>query len=123
MHLRVSVEEARRQVVSIPHKSCVKAADDNWKVDRHGSVRAQSVLWLFCWAKTGMNSEQARQVSVRVFDQILPVRFVDLDAVLEHTYARESRYASRDIEDEFKHIIERINSQSEPLVGTPGARL
>ena len=58
-----------------------------------------------------------------VFDQILPVRFVDLDAALDHTYARESRYTSRDIEDEFKHIVEQIKSQSEPLVGTPGARL
>ena len=28
-----------------------------------GTVRAQSVLWLYCWAKTGMNSEAARQVA------------------------------------------------------------
>jgi hypothetical protein len=31
MHLRVSVEEARRQVASIPDKSCIRAADDNWE--------------------------------------------------------------------------------------------
>lgn len=123
MQLKVSVEEAQRQVVSIPHKSCVKGAVDNWKVDRHGNVRAQSVLWLFCWAKTGMNSEQARQASARVFDQILPVRFVDLDAALDHTYARESRYTSRNIEDDFKHIVEQIKSQGEPLVSTRGPSL
>ena len=123
MHLRVSAEEARRQVLSIPHKSCAKGIVDHWKVDQDGTVRAQSVLWLFCWAKTGMNSEQARQASVRVFDTILPISFADLDAVLDHTFARESRYTSRDIEDEFKHIVEQIKSQSEPLVGSPGARL
>lgn len=102
MYLNVTVEEARKKLLSIPHSTCTKAIDEHWKVDGNGKVRAQSVLWLFCWAKTGMNSEQARQASVRVFDNILPRSFADLDAVLDHEYAREARYSLRNIEDEFE---------------------
>jgi hypothetical protein len=45
--------------------------------------------------------------------------FVAIFAVFSSAAAR----TSRDIEDEFKHIVEQIKSQSEPMVGTPGARL
>jgi len=58
-------------------------------VSPDGRVRAQSVLWLFCWAKTGMNSEEARQVSAQIFDEILPITFAKFDAVLvTNTLAR-----------------------------------
>jgi hypothetical protein len=102
MHLIVPSDEARKQLLSIPHSTCTKAIDDHWKVDRDGNVRAQSVFWLFCWAKTGMNSELARHASVRVLNNILPRSFADLDAVIDHEYAREARYSSRNIEDELE---------------------
>lgn len=101
MHLIVPAEEAKKQLLSIPHKTCTKAIDDHWKVDRDGEVRAQSLAWLFCWAKTGMNCEPARQASVRVFNNILSPGFADLDARLDHEYARQARYSSQNIEDEF----------------------
>jgi hypothetical protein len=100
MHLIVPADEAIKQLLSIPHNTCTKAIDHHWKVGHDGKVHAQSVLWLFCWAKTGMNSEPARLASVRVLNNILPKSFADLDAVLDHAYARESRYSSHDIEEE-----------------------
>jgi hypothetical protein len=48
MHLIVPADEARKQLLSIPHNPCSKAIHVHWKVDRDGKVRAQSVLWLFC---------------------------------------------------------------------------
>uniref|UniRef100_A0A7V4XU88 Uncharacterized protein n=1 Tax=Acidobacterium capsulatum TaxID=33075 RepID=A0A7V4XU88_9BACT len=107
MYLRVTAEEARKRLLSIPHSTCTKAIDEHWKVDQDGKVRAQSVLWLFCWAKTGMNSEEARRSSVLVFDTILSRSFASLDAVLDHQYARKARYSSGDIEDEFETRILR----------------
>ncbi len=100
MHLKVSKEEALKQLRSIPHNSCRKAIERHWQVDGDGEVRAQSALWLFCWAKTGMNSEEARQVSVRVFDHLFPVSFAELDGVLDHAYARAARYSTQNIESE-----------------------
>lgn len=105
MHLIVPIDEARKQLLSIPHNTCTKGINKHWKVDQDGTVRAQSVLWLFCWAKTGQKSEKARQAAVRVFDKILSRDFADLDAVLEHKYAREDRYSPRNIEEEFEQRI------------------
>jgi hypothetical protein len=105
IHLIVPIDDARKQLLSIRHKTCTKGIKKHWKVDQNGTVRAQSVLWLFCWAKTGQRSERARQASVRVFDKILSRSFADLDAILDHEYAREGRYSPRNIEDEFEQRI------------------
>jgi hypothetical protein len=107
MQLRKSTDETRKLVLSIPHKTCARAFEENWKVGPNGTVRAQSVLWLFCWAKTGMNSEYARQAAMRVFDEILEVSFAQFNAAVDHEYARKARYASHDIEIELEEILSR----------------
>ena len=105
MYLKKSTDEARKLVLSIPHKTCSRAITENWKVAPDGRVQAQSVLWLFCWAKTGMNSEHARQAAVCVFNEILPISFAEFDAAVDHEYARKERYASHSIEDELQEIL------------------
>lgn len=108
MRLKVSTSEALKQLRSIPHKSCGKAIEKHWRCDEEGNISAQSAFWLFCWAKTGMNSEEARQVSIRVFDNLLPVSFADLDAIIDHEYARRARYSTCDIEHELRDAVQKI---------------
>jgi hypothetical protein len=55
-----------------------------------------------------MNSEHARRVAVRVFDEILPISFAKFDAAVDHEYAREARYASHTIEHELEEILCRL---------------
>jgi len=105
MKLKTSAEEARRLISSIPHKTCAKAMNDHWEVAASGEVRAQSTLWLFCWANTGMNSEEARMVAAQVFDQVMPISFAQFDIVVDHEYARECRYTPRDIERELEEKL------------------
>lgn len=105
MRLKTSTSEAERMILSIPHKTCTKAINDHWNVRPDGTVRAQSVLWLFCWAKTGMNSEDARQASAQVFDDVLPISFAKFDALVDHQFARLNRYSSRDIDDELEQML------------------
>ena len=102
MKLKTSAEEAGRLILSIPHKTCAKAMNDHWRVEASGAVRAQSALWLYCWAKTGMNSEDARIVAAQVFDQVMPITFAQFDSAVDHEYAREHRYSPRDIERELE---------------------
>jgi len=64
----------------------------NWRAADNGTVTAASFLWLYCWAKTGMNSEKAREVAVGVFEQIFGLRFDDVDKRVEHEWARRMRY-------------------------------
>jgi hypothetical protein len=56
------------------------------------TVAPESVNWLFCWGKTGMNSEQARLDARRVFNQVLAITFDEYDALVEHDEARNHRY-------------------------------
>jgi hypothetical protein len=105
MRLKRSAEDAQKLVLSIPHETCSNAVDYRWKVNPDGTVRAQSVLWLFCWAKTGMNSEDARQAAVRVFNDILPISFAQFDTAVDHKYARKARYMSGNIEDELEQLL------------------
>ena len=107
MRLTISPEETRRLLLSIPHERCVKAIDRNWRVQSDGSARAQSILWLFCWAKTGMNSEIAREAAVRVFDRILPVTFAHFSLAIDHEWARWGRYALGNIERELNERLVR----------------
>ena len=103
MKLKTSTEEAKRLILSIPHRMCARAVEDHWSVNAiNGEVRAQSALWLFCWAKTGMNSEDARIVAAQVFDQVMPLSFARFDTVVDHEYARECRYTPRNIERELE---------------------
>ena len=105
MRLKTSVENARKLLLSIPHQTCARAISHCWKVNPDGTVAAQSVLWLFCWGKTGMNSEIARRAAAEVFDEIMPISFGQLDALVDHEYARRARYASHNIENELKQIL------------------
>jgi hypothetical protein len=59
MRLLVDNADAERLVASIPHRTCVDASENNWIVSDQGNAKAQSVLWLFCWGKTGMGSREA----------------------------------------------------------------
>jgi hypothetical protein len=52
-----------------------------------------------------MNSEDARQVSVRVFNEVLPISFAKFDTLVDHQYARLNRYTPRDIEHEVEQIL------------------
>jgi hypothetical protein len=104
LHIIKPADEVHKLLQSIPHSSCTNAIDRYWKVDHDGRVRAQSVLWLFCWAKTGMNSERARIRSEEVLNTVLPTTFKELDAALDHAYARRARYSSLDMEEEFESM-------------------
>ena len=100
--------DASKLVHSIPHKTCSDGVANNWRLHSDGTVCAQSVFWLFCWGKTGMNSDNARSSAVRVFDALFPVSFSQFDRVVKHEYARQARYAAQNIEHEMDEILKLV---------------
>jgi hypothetical protein len=108
MRLKVSPEDASKLVHSIPHKTCSDGVTNNWRLNSDGTVRAQSVFWLFCWGKTGMNSENARCSAVRVFGAVFPVTFSQFDRVVKHDDARQMRYSDHNIEQQMDEILKLI---------------
>jgi len=107
MRLTIAAKQAREFIEQIPHSTCTRAAPHRWHVADDGTVRAQSVLWLFCWGKTGMGSQTAAGEARRVFDLILPVTFDRFDALIDHRYARAHRYSREDIDAELTAILNR----------------
>ena len=105
MRLQVPPQEAIQLLETIPHKTCRTAIQTRWHVGSNGHVAAQSALWLFCWAKTGMGSPEAESESRRIFNLHFPIAFENFDAQVPHEYARRNRYSPHDIEAEFAGML------------------
>ena len=96
--LNLPPDQALKLVETIGHKSCLKGIPRQWRTTVDGYVTAQSILWLFCWAKTGMNSPAAAEIAKTVFNRLLPFTFQHADSRLPHAWARYNRYVDYDIE-------------------------
>ena len=105
--VRVPFEESKRLVLAIPHRMAQKAAAYHWKPGGDAGVTAQSICWLYCWAKTGLGSEQAAHASKYAFNQTFDRSYEWLDSKIDHEWARSARYIGRDIESEFRDILRR----------------
>jgi hypothetical protein len=92
IHLRVSKEEAMKALNSVQHDKFRKAIARNWYVDANGAIIGRSVCWLYCWAKTGLNSQDAAMKARQLFDEIFDVSFDRFDAKVNHQWARRARY-------------------------------
>ena len=109
INMKISPVEALKHLKRIDHGTCQKGVSTRWRVrkDQNGKkfATAQSICWLYCWAKTGMNSETARVQAHRAFDAIFDQPFNRLERRLNHKRARTWRYAAGNIENQFySHI-------------------
>ena len=101
--LVVSKDKALLKILSIPHEICKQGFKSHWHVDADNRVKAQSVCWLYCWAKTGMGSNKAAFEAEQIFNNILNIKVSDFDTRVPdaHEWARKNRYTPNDIENEF----------------------
>jgi hypothetical protein len=102
MKLKVSPEQAYRRLAAIAHTRFQQALPRYWHVDGQGRLQAQTILWLYCWAKTGLNSEQTAQDVRNAMNAIFDHPYAWLETRIAHDYARKARYATGDIEAEFQ---------------------
>jgi len=103
--LQIPIEKADRLIESINNAKFLRAKESNWRVDQNGNVRAQSILWLYCWAKTGMGSINSADRAQAVFDMLFPFTYGFLDSRIDHKWARKMRYSSKDIEGELELLL------------------
>ena len=100
IRMQVTPDEARKLIRAIPHKTCQTGLQKNWVEGGDAGVTAQSICWLYCWAKTGMNSTDAAIQARRAFNQIFDKPYEWFDARVDHDWARQARYHLEYIEDE-----------------------
>ena len=105
MKMRVSQNKAKQLIHEIPHNTCQKGAHTHWVEGGISGVTAQSICWLYCWAKTGQNSINAAHRSQLVFDQIFDQSYEWFSARVPHEWARDARYVHGDIESELQGML------------------
>ena len=102
--LKVTSDRALELLQQTKHKTFQGALEKHWVVDS-GVVKPQSVLWLFCWAKTGMNSVDVAHFVHRIFNEILDVSFETFDDKIQHEWAQKMRYAPGDISQDLERLL------------------
>ena len=99
--MKVAMEEARTEIGRIEHASCQAGMARHWKAvkdeEDNEIATVQSICWLFCWAKTGQNSNRARIQAKLAFDTIFDRPFDWLCKRLDHDLARKWRYSTDDV--------------------------
>ena len=112
--MRVSENDAREILSRIEHEKCSQGINGHWSMyrgrfygDTNGTNQpsAQSICWLYCWAKTGQGSDKAARQAQKAFDDIFDHDYDWLSGRLSLEEARRLRYAKKDIESEFNGII------------------
>ena len=106
VQLKIDNFDAEVWIQSVSNDKFQGAIKGNWIINEQGYVKAQSVLWLFCWAITGMGSIDAAVEVQEVFDQIFPFTYNFFKTKVDHEWARKNRYASGDIEADLKRLLE-----------------
>jgi len=103
--LKISRNDTERLFNTVSNKRFKTGITNNWVVDEDDFVRAQSILWLFCWAYNGDGSQKAMQQTRQIFDEIFPFSYNFFDARVGYEYAREKRYSNINIEEELQEML------------------
>jgi len=103
--IRVAPDDAQKILRTVDHGKYLEALENHWKVFEDGHPRAQSICWLFCWAKTGNNSKRAAQKATDIFNRLFDKPFAWFDRRVPHKWARVARYKQYNIERELEQYL------------------
>lgn len=103
--IRAKRDEVPKILRTVDHGKYLDALESHWEVFGDGQPRAQSICWLFCWAKTGNNSKRAEQEARDVFNRLFNKPFEWFDRRVPHKWAREARYKAGNIESELEQYL------------------
>jgi len=108
MKLKISLDKSIELLKTIPHKACLQAIDKHWKSYLVGKneMRAQGVCWLFCWAKEGKGSIEAKTRVIQIFDKIFEYSFDFFASKVTHEWAKCNRYSpSKDLDRQLEDML------------------
>ncbi len=103
--IRVALDDAQKILRTVNHGKYLDALESHWKVFEDGHPLAQSICWLFCWAKNGINSERAAQEARNAFNCLFDKPFEWFDKRVPHNWARDARYKKGNIESELERYL------------------
>ena len=104
IRLKVKPDQAQKILRMVDNRKYLDALESHWQVFEDGHPRAQSICWLFCWAKTGINSKRVAQEATDVFNRLFDKSFEWFDRRVPHNWARDARY-KQNIESELERYL------------------
>ncbi len=108
--LRIPPDDAQKILRMVNHRKYLDALESHWKIFEDGHPQAQSICWLFCWAKAGVKSKRAAQEARDVFNRLFDKPFEWFDRRVPHNWARDARYKKDNIEAELEHYLKKLKT-------------
>jgi hypothetical protein len=105
--LKIAPALARSYLMSVTNSAYRKGLSKYWRVNDDGHVPAQSVCWLFCWAKTGNSDDSVKEGARQIFNAILDVPFTLFDEQVPLPWAESTRYADGDMDAELEKLLNK----------------
>lgn len=108
--LKVTEEEARKEINKISHQNCKSAITNNWKIE-NGKPSFPSVCWLFVWAATGQGSKKAKNEAREAFNKIFYIDYDYLKTMLTVEDARGYRYKQETPKEIHQNILNAFENR------------
>ena len=107
--LKLTNADLQQHFDAVEHKKFQKGRTTHWHIETENGNEyptVQSFCWLYCWAKTGMNSSQAKEESERAFNLAFSFTFAQVDNERLHALARRLRYAEKLTSEDSNELIQ-----------------
>lgn len=98
--LKIPFDQASRLIEGIDDPYCQQGRKNYWMPDDNTGVAAHSILWFYCWAKTGKGNNEIAEEAQNIFDEIFDCSYRDFDKMICHKTVTKKhlRYSKRKAE-------------------------
>ena len=108
LKLRQSNAELQGYFDKVAHKTFQKGRKIHWHTfAKNGGAEyatLKSFCWLYCWAKTGQGSDDAKQNAKQVFDATFHFPFSSVDSEKLYELAKRLRYKNEITSEDEKEL-------------------
>lgn len=103
--VKVSMERLNVLFEKVKNKKFRQTKKQWWKVEEDGSIKAQSIMWLFCWACNGDTDWKAMSSCRDTFNEIFDFNFFQFLGRIGYRFSEHYRYATSDYERELEELL------------------
>ena len=104
--IKVSIERLNALFEKVENKLFQRTKKKYWKVGEDGSVKAQSIMWLFCWACNGDSHWKPLMTCRDIFNEIFDFNFIQFLKRVGYRFSEHYRHnTTGDFERELEELL------------------
>ncbi len=105
--LRVPIDRMEVLFEKVKNKRFRTGRQRNWEVKGNGSVKAQNIMWLFCWACNGDNDWKAMVTCRDIFYEIFDFNLCTFLREVGYRFSNHYRYHDSDGESDLDELLNK----------------